>query len=981
MKKNKIALLLAMSLTLTQSVEMVVPVAAGELNTGIVQEMVQEETGAAEEVAESDAAAVAVSEDVESGESASEKAPENPAGANSQDEEKQTVESVVTEAAENSTDEMEVLEVGDETKAINDGDEGENAGNDIPDEDQSEDESDYNLNIDFEGSIGNGAMLPDSEMTITTELDRKADYTKVDDYKLELLRVVSGIDVKVVNDGKDLLVNSGNEPGYFQCYVSVEVPDENGFYKEAFKKMIEVEVSEYMLTPQVLKDTAGNPLNPALGETVSIADLGVKLGKYENGKTVPVDTVDGHPVKIVVAQWKDEESGESGCDCDLNAWKPEMDQNQDITKLTRISDEPTFIALTAMCRDDNGEWYQIAHKMYDIAKVDLGDEEENPYDLNLDYEGTIGNGAMLPDHQMTIKTNLVEKEDWSPIELYKLKVLFAPSDVTVTVKNDKDLLVKAGEKTGSFTCYVSVLMPDEKGEYKEAFKNRVIFEVSEYLLMPQELKDQAGKPFNPAVGESVNLADLGVKLGKYSDGNIELINDIDGYPVKIVVAAWEDEETGKTEYDCDLEVWELKEVEGQDLPVLTRKQGCFTRIGLTALCQDDDGGWYQIARKEYDIAEAEESHSHEWVFSKVVKEPTCTEAGSQTETCTSCEEERTVSIPAKGHTEVKDAAVAATCTTAGKTEGSHCSVCNKVLKAQETIPAKGHTEVKDITVAATCTAAGKTEGSHCSVCGTVIKKQETVAKLAATVTLTAQELKMKTGQTTTAFKATGFAAGDYVTAVTSSNTAVVNVTNVKREGTFKLTAGKKKGTATITVTLASGRTVTCKVTVQKAAVKTTKITISTKSLTLPKGTAYKKLASSVTVTPITSKEKITFASSNKKVATVSVNGVIKAKKAGTARIMVKSGKKKAVVTVKVTGVKTTKLSGIPATKQISKGKTFKIKAIVTPKNTDEKVTYKSSDKKVATVTSKGVVKGRKKGTATITVQSGSEKETCVVKVK
>ena len=77
MKKNKIALLLAMSLTLTQSVEMVVPVAAGELNTGIVQEMVQEETGAAEEVAESDAAAVAVSEDVESGESASEKAPEN----------------------------------------------------------------------------------------------------------------------------------------------------------------------------------------------------------------------------------------------------------------------------------------------------------------------------------------------------------------------------------------------------------------------------------------------------------------------------------------------------------------------------------------------------------------------------------------------------------------------------------------------------------------------------------------------------------------------------------------------------------------------------------------------------------------------------------------------------------------------------------------------------------------------------------------
>ena len=95
----------------------------------------------------------------------------------------------------------------------------------------------------------------------------------------------------------------------------------------------------------------------------------------------------------------------------------------------------------------------------------------------------------------------------------------------------------------------------------------------------------------------------------------------------------------------------------------------------------------------------------------------------------------------------------------------------------------------------------------------------------------------------------------------------------------------------------------------------------------------------------------------------------------------KSGKKKVVVTVKVTGVKTTKITGVPATKQIAKGKTFKIKATVAPKNTDDKVTYKSSDKKIATVTSKGVVKGKKKGTATITVQSGSEKMTCVVTVK
>ena len=82
--------------------------------------------------------------------------------------------------------------------------------------------------------------------------------------------------------------------------------------------------------------------------------------------------------------------------------------------------------------------------------------------------------------------------------------------------------------------------------------------------------------------------------------------------------------------------------------------------------------------------------------------------------------------PARGHTEVTDAAVAPTCTETGKTEGKHCSVCNTVLVKQETVPATGHTEVTDAAVAPTCTETGKTEGKHCSVCNKILVMQEEI---------------------------------------------------------------------------------------------------------------------------------------------------------------------------------------------------------------------------------------------------------------
>ena len=112
---------------------------------------------------------------------------------------------------------------------------------------------------------------------------------------------------------------------------------------------------------------------------------------------------------------------------------------------------------------------------------------------------------------------------------------------------------------------------------------------------------------------------------------------------------------------------------------------------------------------------------------EVAEQPaTCTEAGHTAGTkCSVCEAilSGMEEIPATGHTEVIDAAKAPTCTETGLTEGKHCSVCNEVLVAQEVIPAKGHTEVIDPAVEPTCTEPGKTEGKHCSVCNEIIVAQ------------------------------------------------------------------------------------------------------------------------------------------------------------------------------------------------------------------------------------------------------------------
>ena len=97
----------------------------------------------------------------------------------------------------------------------------------------------------------------------------------------------------------------------------------------------------------------------------------------------------------------------------------------------------------------------------------------------------------------------------------------------------------------------------------------------------------------------------------------------------------------------------------------------------------------------------------------------------------------------------------------------------------------------------------------------------------------------------------------------------------------------------------SGATAKCKVKVQKAAVKLTKIAVNSKKVNLNLKKGPKTYQLTATKTPITVVSKVTFTTSNKKVAVVSKSGKITAKKAGKAVIAVKCAKKVQKVTVVV----------------------------------------------------------------------------------
>ncbi len=122
-----------------------------------------------------------------------------------------------------------------------------------------------------------------------------------------------------------------------------------------------------------------------------------------------------------------------------------------------------------------------------------------------------------------------------------------------------------------------------------------------------------------------------------------------------------------------------------------------------------------ITLSSCDDEQTPNNHTHVFGEWTQTKKPTCIKEGVNERYC-SCGEKQTQTIPASGHTEVVDAAISATCSIDGKTEGKHCSECNETLIPQTNLGKLIHTVVIDAAIPATCTTDGKTEGKHCSRC-------------------------------------------------------------------------------------------------------------------------------------------------------------------------------------------------------------------------------------------------------------------------
>lgn len=286
------------------------------------------------------------------------------------------------------------------------------------------------------------------------------------------------------------------------------------------------------------------------------------------------------------------------------------------------------------------------------------------------------------------------------------------------------------------------------------------------------------------------------------------------------------------------------------------------------------------------------------------------------------------------HEPIVDPGVEPTCAQTGLTEGSHCAVCKNVVVVQQRIPMLPHQPVIDPGVEATCTEPGLTDGSHCSVCGTVIDERQTVPAKGHTVVI-----DPPVAPTTST---TGLTQG--------SHCSVCGVIFEKQQVVPKLVLPRR---------------------VKLNVTGTQKLVIGKK----------KTLKATIVPNNANAKKKLTWKSSNKKVATVNSKGVVKAVGKGTAKITVTTGNgKTAYVKFKVSAPVPTKVTLNAKKLEMEKNEVFQLKATLKPAKAESKLKWTSSNKAVATVSTKGLVTAKKVGKAIVTVTTANGKKASVVVV-
>ncbi len=343
------------------------------------------------------------------------------------------------------------------------------------------------------------------------------------------------------------------------------------------------------------------------------------------------------------------------------------------------------------------------------------------------------------------------------------------------------------------------------------------------------------------------------------------------------------------------------------------------------------------------------TENHSWDAGKVTTKATCTEEGEKTFTCSICGDEKTEKISATGHqhTEIRNKKEA-TCKEEGYSGDTWCKDCGKkILSGQTIAKTENHSwNQGEITKEPTCKEEGE-KTFTCSICGnTKTEKVSTTdhqhMEIRNQKNPTCKEagysgdtycadcgVKIFSGQTIAKTKNHNWDGGVITTEPTctergektftcticgNTNTKKVNATG-HSYGAYKVVkepTNKRKGLKSKTCSV-------CGKIVYEAIPKTNfsptdssetnpdqnpqtsqkttrKIKLNRRKLTLKKGKSFRL---KVTLTPADSQDKITYKTSNKKIATVSKTGKIKAKKKGKVKITVISGKKKAVCTVKV----------------------------------------------------------------------------------